>query len=469
MIAVLACACALAGLPAQADAAVPAPAVQVRTFAVPTADAGLSNLVEGPDGALWFNEQNAFEVGRITSAGAISQFAIPREPYSAAGDGPSTIVASGANLWTLSNVGSTIEAISVAGTVTPMYARLNQSATNIAADSRGGVWAASLSGAGGGSVSGGLFRVDPPTGAVRNYRAPRFGGQYQPLPMTPGPDGTVWFADGGSAIKRVTSAGRVTAIRIHGSGSMLVTSLASDRKGDLWFTEYVPGGGYARSTGGAIGEIRAGSTVATVTKLPGNKAPGSLLLGPDGGVWFTWARGVGRIAPRSGVIQLVRLAHHHLSSIAFGAGRRLWFVDARANVIGRVPVAQLQVGTHTPLPKPVIRLANPSLTTAAATGQLKLRCRLSAAARCAVTVALSAGTAHALGLERKRSPAALPIGGASRQLKRAGTAPLTITLPPAVTAALRARRRSRVPLTVTATTTIVTGRFTRATRTLTLR
>ena len=215
-------------------------AANVQLFAVPTAGAGLSNIVAGPDGALWFNEQNGFAVGRITTAGAVTEFPVPRASYSANGDGPTTIVSSGGNLWTLANVGSTIDAISTAGAVTQLYGNLNQSATNLAPDSAGGVWATSLAGAGGGSVSGGLFRVDPPSGAVRNYRNPQFIGQFQPVPIVAGPNGTAWFADGGAAIREINNAGKITAIPIRGSGSMVVTSLAFDRKGDLWFTEYVP-------------------------------------------------------------------------------------------------------------------------------------------------------------------------------------------------------------------------------------
>ena len=289
LVAALICVLAFAGGTARA--------ADVQSFAVPTAGAGLSNIVAGPDGALWFNEQNGFAVGRITTTGAVTEFPIPRASYSANGDGPTTIVSSGGNLWTLANVGSTIDAVSTAGVVTQLYGNLNQSATNLAPDSAGGVWATSLTGAGGGSVSGGLFRVDPPRGVVRNYRNPQFSGQFQPVPLVAGPKGTAWFADGGASIRELNNAGKITSIPIRGSGSMVVTSIAFDRKGDLWFSEYVPGGGFVASTKGAIGEIPAGSTTATLTPLPGNETPGAMILGSDGGIWFTYAQGVGRLAP----------------------------------------------------------------------------------------------------------------------------------------------------------------------------
>jgi streptogramin lyase len=447
-----------------------AAAANVQLFAVPTAGAGLSNIVAGPDGALWFNEQNGFAVGRITTTGIVTEFPVPRAPYSANGDGPTTIVSSGGDLWTLANVGSTIDMISTVGTVTQLYADLNQSATNLAADSAGGVWATSLTGAGGGSVAGGLFRVDPPTGAVRNYRNPQFTGQFQPVPIVAGPTGTVWFADGGSAIREVNNAGKITAIPIPGSSSMLVTSLAFDRKGDLWFTEFVPGGGFIASTKGAIGEIPAGTRTATLTRLPGNETPGSMILGSDGGIWLTWAHGIGRLSTQTGAVQLVKLGFpDHASSIAFGSDHNLWFVDSQADDIGRVLVSQLPIGTRTPLPTPVVRFAPGGLDAAVATRRLALRCRLSAPAQCAVTAALTAATARRLKLEPKRARRPISLGTATGTVRERGTAKLAIRLSPAIAAAFARPNVAAVPVTLTAKATIVTGRSVTATRTATLR
>jgi streptogramin lyase len=442
----------------------------VQLFAVPTAGAGLSNIVAGPDGALWFNEQNGFAVGRITTAGAVTEFPVPRAPYSANGDGPSTIVSSGGNLWTLANVGSTIDQISTAGTVTQLYANLNQSATNLAPDSAGGVWATSLAGAGGGSVSGGLFRVDPPTGAVRNYRNPEFTGQFQPVPIAAGPDGTVWFADGGAAIREVDNAGKITTIPIHGSGSMAVTSIAFDRKGDLWFSEYVPGGGFVASTKGAIGEIPAGSQTATLTRLRGNETPAAMTLGSDGGVWFTWSQGIGRLATQTGAVQLVKLGPvYHPSSIAFGSDHNLWFVDPQAGDIGQLQLASLAIGTRTPLPAPVIRFGPGGLASVAATRRLVLKCRLSTPARCAVTATLAAATARRLKLEPKHGRRPITLGTAAASVRKPGTAKLTIRLSGSVAAAFARAGVTSVPVTLRAKTTVVTGRSASVTRTLTLR
>lgn len=461
-LAVLACvACAWVAACALAPGS--ARAANVELFDVPTPSAGLSDIVAGPDGALWFNEQSNFAVGRITTTGVVTEYPIAREPYSALGDGPSAIVSSGGSLWTLANVGSTIDAVSTAGTATRLYANLNQSATNIVADGSGGVWAASLTGAGGGPVSGGLFRVDPPSGQVSNYRNPRFGGQFQPLPMAAGPDGVAWFADDGQAIRSIDPTGKITAYPIHGSGKMLVTSLALDRRGDVWFTEYVPGGGFDPSTLGAIGEIAAGSSTVTLTKLEGNKTPGSLVLGPDGGVWFSWSHGIGRIAPATGAPQLVSLGYEP-SSLAFGADHNLWFTNPATDQIGMVQVAQLPIGPHTPLEPPTVSLGVRALATVATSRQLVVRCRLPVKATCAVTVRLEPGVAHKLKLERRRSERVITLGRAATTVARRGTARLSIPLSPQVAQAFRRRHVHRVGLQLTARATIVTGRTAKATR-----
>jgi hypothetical protein len=68
---VLAC----AALSALAPAAAAAPTIE--EFApVPTANAGLQDIVQGPDGNIWFTERNANMIGRIsgTNPGATTEF-----------------------------------------------------------------------------------------------------------------------------------------------------------------------------------------------------------------------------------------------------------------------------------------------------------------------------------------------------------------------------------------------------------
>jgi virginiamycin B lyase len=52
----------------------------VTEFPIPTDGAGLWGIAPGPDGNLWFTEQQANKIGRITPAGSITEFPLPT-PY----------------------------------------------------------------------------------------------------------------------------------------------------------------------------------------------------------------------------------------------------------------------------------------------------------------------------------------------------------------------------------------------------
>jgi streptogramin lyase len=63
-------------------AATPAAAQQTTIeYKVPTAMSQPAGIAAGPDGALWFTEFSANQIGRITTAGVVTEYAIPT-PFS---------------------------------------------------------------------------------------------------------------------------------------------------------------------------------------------------------------------------------------------------------------------------------------------------------------------------------------------------------------------------------------------------
>src|SRR5260221_3858757 len=56
----------------------------VTEFTVPTAGSSPQGIVAGPDGALWFTEEHASKVGRITTAGVITEFLTPTASHPSA-------------------------------------------------------------------------------------------------------------------------------------------------------------------------------------------------------------------------------------------------------------------------------------------------------------------------------------------------------------------------------------------------
>ena len=49
-------------------------AAQITEFGVPDPDSRPTGITAGPDGALWFTEAGANQIGRITTSGAVTEF-----------------------------------------------------------------------------------------------------------------------------------------------------------------------------------------------------------------------------------------------------------------------------------------------------------------------------------------------------------------------------------------------------------
>ena len=117
-------------------------------FPIPTANSSPGGITTGPDGAGWFTENNG-KIGRVTTAGVITELTIPT-----ANSGPQGITAGpdGA-LWFTNDDGASIGRITVAGAVTTYTS----------------------------------FGIKNPFG------------------ITAGPDGAVWFTNSNSSIGRITT------------------------------------------------------------------------------------------------------------------------------------------------------------------------------------------------------------------------------------------------------------------------
>ena len=206
-------------------------------------------LASGPDGNVWFGcfrERSGSSgraiVGRITPAGKVSEFGagIP------AGVGIADIVAGpDGNLWVTLNAG--LGPVrrghsSAIGRVTPA-----------------GV--------------GALFRA-----GLRKQSAP---GE-----IIAGPDGNVWFVDGGlrPEIGRITPQGAITEFPTGLKPPLGLGGLAASADGNLWFTQVfdLPHGN--GEPGGLIGRLTASGVVTQFGAAPA--ARGAPVVGPDGNVWF---------------------------------------------------------------------------------------------------------------------------------------------------------------------------------------
>lgn len=87
--------------------------VTISEYALPSLS-GPVGIVAGPDGNLWFAEENGNNIGRITPTGAITEFSVPTSASQ-----PQGIAAgSDGNLWFTESVGNKIGRITLAGVIT---------------------------------------------------------------------------------------------------------------------------------------------------------------------------------------------------------------------------------------------------------------------------------------------------------------------------------------------------------------
>ncbi len=164
----------------------PAATSAITEYPVPTAGGFPDGITTGPDGALWFVENQRSKVGRLTTSGSFSEFAIPIvESYP----------------W------------------------------EITTGPDGALWFTEFRG-------GAVGRITT-AGAVNEFRPPPFPTEYSgPHGITVGPDGALWFTEEvRSGIGRITTAGQMTEFPIPTSlsGPWGIT-LGPD--GALWFTEF---------------------------------------------------------------------------------------------------------------------------------------------------------------------------------------------------------------------------------------
>jgi hypothetical protein len=139
-------------------------------------------ITAGPDGALWFTEQNANRIGRITTSGTITSFPVPT-PESE----PEGIVAGpdGA-LWFTESRANNIGRITTGGASTEFPIRTPSSGAN---------------------------------------------------EITVGPDGALWFVVAGGKVGRITTSGTITDFRVPATAQ----DIAAGPDGALWFTEVLAG------------------------------------------------------------------------------------------------------------------------------------------------------------------------------------------------------------------------------------
>jgi streptogramin lyase len=267
-------------------------------------------ITVGPDGNLWFTEEN--KIGRLTTSGGLTEYTLP------SGRGP-TGIATGpdGNLWFTEGAASQIGRMTPAGVVTEFPLMPNSDPIQIALGQDGNLWFTE-------SISSKLGRITP-AGAITEYAlAP---GSF-PQGIAAGPDGNVWFTEStGDRIGRVTPAGMVTEFNLP-SPYTIPARIVKGLDGNLWFTD----------EGGYVGRITPAGAIFGPAIAVGLSAF-AITADLDGNIWFTefYGRAIGQITP-AGVVTEFSLPSqpgYAAPSIVTGPDGNLWFTDQFSNGVGR--------------------------------------------------------------------------------------------------------------------------------------
>jgi streptogramin lyase len=297
---------ALAGAPAASAA----PTITER--ALPSTSSPYDLALTG-DGSVWFTEDSANRLSRLTAADALTSWGLAT-PASK----PRGIVAGpDGNMWFTEENRDRIGRIAPDGTVTEFdVPTKNGRPQAIAAGPDGNLWFTA-------SGAGKVGRITP-GGVVTEFALP--SASAHPVGIVGGPDGNLWVADSGAnAVTRVTPAGVAKAFPLP-TASSGASGIAVGPDGNLWFTQ---------NAAGRIGRVTTSGTVTEFALPSTGTKPFDIAAGPDGTLWFTQqsAGALGRMTTFGAVADSLALSGS-ATSIVPGAMGTMWFT--RGGAIGRI-------------------------------------------------------------------------------------------------------------------------------------
>lgn len=200
---------------------------------------GPVGITAGPDGNLWFTEFTIDKIGRITPAGVITEFALPAAQVAGSPATPAAqstprgvteiTVGPDANLWFTEENANQIGRITPDGTITEFpLAGINNYPTSIVTGPDKNLWFT--------EVGTGKIGKMTTAGLVTSWLIPtRHSG---PSSMTVGPDGNIWFTETNvNQIARINPKnGKITEVPLP-AGDSGPFGITTGPDNALWFVE----------------------------------------------------------------------------------------------------------------------------------------------------------------------------------------------------------------------------------------
>lgn len=282
-------------------------------YSIPVAGGEPSGITVGSDGALWFAEPCAQEIGRITTGGSMTEINVGFDAK-AVTSGPD------GNVWyttnNLDSSGNYIGDVTTGGTVGSAH-YIGSISNGITSGPDGALWFTD-----GTHVIGRATT----TGTVTEYTTPT--AESFPWSITTGPDGALWFTECSDKIGRaaISPSGGAPTITEYPVGSQAIY-MVNGPDNALWFAQQ-----------GRLGRI---TTTGSITQFGAGICDYSpIVTGPDGALWFANRCNdeVERMTTMGTITTAYPLpgANPIVEGMTLGPDDALWLTDLGDNVIIRM-------------------------------------------------------------------------------------------------------------------------------------
>src|ERR1700722_955905 len=302
----------------------------ITEYPVPTANSQPESIALGPDGALWFTETAGNKIGRITTAGAVTEYPVGGTYQT--GSPWAIIVGPDGAMWFTETLGSKIGRITTAGVITKERATPtpNSGPRGIAIGPDGAMWFTEYS-------ANKIGRITT-AGVITEYP---LAPNTSPSEIAAGPDGALWFTEnGGNQVVRMTTEGVITNEYPAPTPESVLAQIVPGPDGNLWITE---------NWNNKVAQLTTTGVLAEWSTISPGAVPAGMGVGPDGALWFTESathvNKIGRVTTDGVISEFpIPTTANDPQGIAAGPDGALWFAEYNGNKIGRIPACAL--GMH---------------------------------------------------------------------------------------------------------------------------
>lgn len=294
---------------------VPVAGTSVTEYPV-TAATGPYGITVGPDGNIWFTEQNVSKVGAMSTSGALLH-----EYLVASSSLYGITTGSDGALWIPDQNQESVDRITTGGVVTLFGNSPLGCPQGITSAADGTLWVANSCASIWNMTIGGTITT--------------FLSLSNPTSIVQGPDGAIWFTDGSNIDRYDPLATTLTQAAVPGGASAQYITAGPDNA--VWFT--------AQGASGIVGRVPMNGggtlTASTVATLNAGSTPRGITAGIDNAVWYvdSGLNLVGRVSIAAGnavSTYPIPTLSSGAQEITRGPDGTLWFTEHTAARIGHV-------------------------------------------------------------------------------------------------------------------------------------